>query len=1628
MRSQQTGMPQPHSWQQSGFNDVQLLQQHIMFKKLQELHRQQQLQQFGDVKQQNSINQFSANAKQAVRGQFPPLISGSPIHDTSQMFMNWAQNGAPPAAQGVPNGQMFAQQQALALRSMGQASQQLDASLYGTPVANARGNLSQFSQFQGISDDRPNVLTQASGDQTQKPTMQSLAFSNSFLGDHCAGSSKEDCLTTGGTASKQRVQGKSMHAQDPNQSLNSENLLENPQHTLQEGASVQEFNGRHEPAGWPVPIQGKEVQISPTQGLATLDPLEEKILFNMDDNIWGSFGTHTEPSTGNFGDTPENINCSNVFPSIQSGSWSALMQSAVAESSSDTGLQEEWSGLTFQNIELSADNQPSNFIDSGKQQSGCVDTSLQCASSSSSKPFSMYNDSIMSSSFPGFQHSSIHFSSEQREGLRPDSPREAIQQSPKNAGNWLDCDTQKMPHVEGREHAHQLARLENAWTSNSYEQSESDAPQQSISSHDQQPNKPNGRSYESPTPSGNAKSHIRNDGSIVDNCWTGDINVSMYKDRDPDECAWRFDNRGERSFPNSMGGLAQLQTGTNTTLVDREDSKMKRSAAVPIVSTIKADQESGHQHIHQHGYMIRSDVSVEHKGVESMGNGQHQLGNGPHNGADEAYEKLQNCYQRENSNESNKSIASQHKITEQDVRENVRSNASDSQLVGGRYKNSSGQISRGLSSWEQGSFGQSKLISNVSNSSMNMEKGHFHEIQGNSKASEDVPSRSNLGFTMSASLDRSAGFCGPNITAQTSQNMPKFLQKVDQSRENSSVTPVGFTVCNPLSHTEVPESYGAHMYNHASASQGFGLRLAPPSEWQPNSNRIFPFQSSPQMVSYPKSRHVNLDEGEKGQTWLAPPSSVQNLLPLHESSQREHWEERDGILRQTDIRTSHSNTMEISPAASTSGPSFFGSQFHGQHMSNAPVAIQSSQATLPSTAGRLPPFNLSFSQETSGPMRVNPFGQHSPVLESVPVTQPLGVSGMSRQREFSMRPPSVWTNVSSSRLLPGAEFHKVPSTNLSNNSLETTSWAPQKLDDKGSQNDGNGSLGMGANSTNQQGFDYGKGYPVKEKSTQHSSSEILDSDSQTGGLFHGQGFVGTHLSNMTSVAYGSPVARLHQNDINRVWHGDSQAAAASVKDFEAFGGSLKPSNIPHQNYSVLNHVQARKNVETDLGKRVLKPYNGVDGDLEIQQGTTTAREPSLSCRNDTGVRNPMDDERNAASQINPFPSGDTKLSFLSEERKDKTVKDLSQSVLQGSPSQGTLTFGRSDSLNHTTSGSMASTRTENSQISLQMANSWFKLYGNYKNGQMLPMYGARAAEAAAAAQFSFIKPSDNVPMHTSAERGNFAEISPVTTIWPNTAANLVAKEHLSTPDILTLERTDQSLDIIRPKKRKNVPWHEEVMQGSTSLQDIRMAERDWAQATDRLIEKVKFEAELINDGHPMLRSKRRLILTTQLMQQLLRPAPAAILSADASSDYDSMAYFIAKIALSDACSLTFCPRRLVPSVNNNLMSEELKTSENTEDQYFSKILEGFTVRTETLEKDLMSLDKRTSMVDIRVECQELEKFSIVNRFAKLYTRGQADAAESSFSDSSAPTIFPQKYVNALPMPSRVPEGIQCLSL
>ncbi|KAJ0751238.1 hypothetical protein HanLR1_Chr05g0191271 [Helianthus annuus] len=161
------------------------------------------------------------------------------------------------------------------------------------------------------------------------------------------------------------------------------------------------------------------------------------------------------------------------------------------------------------------------------------------------------------------------------------------------------------------------------------------------------------------------------------------------------------------------------------------------------------------------------------------------------------------------------------------------------------------------------------------------------------------------------------------------------------------------------------------------------------------------------------------------------------------------------------------------------------------------------------------------------------------------------------------------------------------------------------------------------------------------------------------------------------------------------------------------------------------------------------------------------------------------------------------------------------------------------------------------------------------------------------------------------------------------------------------------------------------------------------------------------------------------MQQLFPPPPSTLLSTDATLNYESMAFYAARLALGDACNLVSCGS---PS-KSNLLSDKSSDSERSDDKRLSEAVEDCMSKLKRVENDFSRLDQKASILDLRVECQELEKFSIINRFAKFHGRGQADGeASSSDTVTNTPKPFPQRYVIAVQLPKNLPERVQCLSL
>ncbi|KAJ6687889.1 DENTIN SIALOPHOSPHOPROTEIN-LIKE PROTEIN [Salix koriyanagi] len=386
---QHPGMLQSLPRQQSGISDMQLLQQQFMLKQMQEMQRQQQLQKQQEARKLNSMNQVSAFAKQASANPSQALINGIPVHETSnyswqpeftEANTSWPHPGAPPVMQGSFRGHVFSPEHGEGTpRLMGMVPQPVDQSLYGLPIPGARVTPSQYRPVQ-----------------MDKPSMQQISSTN-------------DSLTS-------------------NQYTGFPKQLAYPQ---QSNGPLQEICTGQDPGGLSETSQEQTaIQVAPSQDVATLDPTEAKILFGSDDNMWDTFGRGANRGSGgcNMLDDTDLL-CS--LPSVQSGSWSALMQSAVAETSSgDTGLQEKWSGLTFINSEPPADNPQAPSVNvSSKHQSNW--------------------DGMNYHNLPGVQQSGVNTSHELMERLQSVSPHTHIQQFPEDGTKWSDRSPMQKEAVEG---------------------------------------------------------------------------------------------------------------------------------------------------------------------------------------------------------------------------------------------------------------------------------------------------------------------------------------------------------------------------------------------------------------------------------------------------------------------------------------------------------------------------------------------------------------------------------------------------------------------------------------------------------------------------------------------------------------------------------------------------------------------------------------------------------------------------------------------------------------------------------------------------------------------------------------------------------------------------------------------------------------------------------------------------------------------------------------------------------------------------------------------------------------------------------------------------------------------------
>ncbi|ESQ32563.1 hypothetical protein EUTSA_v10005357mg [Eutrema salsugineum] len=213
-----------------------------------------------------------------------------------------------------------------------------------------------------------------------------------------------------------------------------------------------------------------------------------------------------------------------------------------------------------------------------------------------------------------------------------------------------------------------------------------------------------------------------------------------------------------------------------------------------------------------------------------------------------------------------------------------------------------------------------------------------------------------------------------------------------------------------------------------------------------------------------------------------------------------------------------------------------------------------------------------------------------------------------------------------------------------------------------------------------------------------------------------------------------------------------------------------------------------------------------------------------------------------------------------------------------------------------------------------------------------------------------------------------------------------------------------------PKKRKGStflqsPWHKVYPQGSELCHSISISDQERGLATNTLCEKVD-----LNEATST--SKRRLVLSTHLMQQLLQPAPAFVFSGNnAAFDYETVLYFVSRIALANACPLD-SHSDLSKSTNR----QTSKTASD-QDQRYSSLVKAFVAKMQKLESDFQSLERTTSILDMILEIEDLERFSVINRLATFHSRAKTITRS-----------VPQRYVVEIQMPMNLPRPLHCLTL
>ncbi|WOG92196.1 hypothetical protein DCAR_0311456 [Daucus carota subsp. sativus] len=1534
--SEHPSMRQSLPEQQSESSDMQQLQQQLMFRKIKELQRQKDFQQL-HARQQHSVKQVSSFTGQGSGNRSYDFINGTPVSDASPWAKlptgntNWLHN-ASSAMQGSPGGLVFTPGQGQASQSGNLIRQQVDQSLPGVPISRLRDSSDQYQYA------------------NNKSLQQQATYNNSYQGNNYAAFPEQVNMQDEHINNSLGFQGHKLFGQTSHQGPSGRMNMENPDevNSLEKNVAMQDFQRKQMvgPSGTSHDTVG---EARSSQNSVGLDPAEEKILFGSDDiSIWDAFGEKTVMN----GEASNCLDSSEIngLPSIQSGSWSALMQSAVAEiSSSDVGIQENWTNLSIQHPNPPTRSHQSSTYDTGKHHTSMVANSVQ-VSAAAFEPVPLSEDTNLKNNYHNssqvFQQPGQKTSREQIEGQGPN------QQSSAGESNWLNSGNQNYGSAshsvnadsDGRRYSNHWAALQNGPS---------------------QLSKPNSWTFTNDvTHSGDMPSDVHGKGNHVQNSQNGQKQL-MHESLNLKGGIWKVN-----PMSNSSAEMERLRSTTGSF----QEGSSLNTAAVLNSTKSRAGDETNFL-----GRWKPMEAFVKTKESEDSRKPEHLLKNGPlfmgsAFPSSEKEVKTQNMdtfTEKENQNAGYRSNVSNNNFTD-GSKETELSDASDSQsLAGGKQKSSNpgrpksagprkfqyhpmGNLgedvepsyqtrhashskmmhlhnSEGFRSQDKGFFGNSKLIAQLPRGFIEKGKGQLPDHQEDTNRLDEVSFRGSLpnyGPEMSSAISNSVGMSALDKASHSSENMLELLHKVDQLKEHSAMhsTSTGYI---PRSQTPEAESSdgigGCLQQNQSSSAQGFGLQLAPPAQIRPGLKH---FTSNPSRTDNYSSNQATGVGGDQGRMMLNSTALGQSL-PSHEVGRGEYKNTKT-VPGQTAIESWH--TMQESFSSDSSFPCT-SSQLQDQLMAKA--------------SGH------AFSKEC--------------------ISQTITTTGISQKGAFSNRLSNIWPNVPPPQQLSGAQDRPTqpnPVQHHQSDIVESTLPVLHNLEEQGPALVNDSPSELGVDSSHPQGLVCEKEVSRKNVCVQVSSGNT-DSTHKVKKSFR------------------------EECGIQQLHHAPSMNPPSTRRDIEAFGRTLKPNNLVQQDFSLTNQIRAMKDVETDPSYRGSKRQKGTRNILLGEQVALRSGQPY---------------EADATVEDGP-------LSSTCIPCEDPKVHHFSKQEDYGARNE-------SENLRHGTSA--AFNRIEHPNISPQMDPSWSNQYGSIKDGQMLPIHDAHKAVT-----LKVMEQSNKLSYAESLDHMNVSgDAREINDKHPIENSAFLATENLPSLHLLPPNNAWEHTAVSRPKKRKFAApeiqsWEKEVSYSCQDLPSLRVAEANWAKAANRLSEKVEEDVDTNNDGLLLPRARKRLSLTRQLMQLLFPAPPAKILSAEASSNYETVVYSVARRALGDTCSLMSClESNDSPSVQANLCSR--KTSDNRE-KHTSQVMQNFTGRVRKLETELLRLDKKASVSDLKMEVQDVEKISIINRFAMYHSRLQADGADtSSLQNSQKP--FPQRYVTAVPLPRNLPDSAQCLSL